>query len=238
MNLEVEVDKTGVLIIDEQQFYRTGLKQALLSQPDFEVNECDPAEDPLGEIESKLIDVVLLGIEMAATEGKDFCRKINRIFPNTRVIVLSTSPDDAELFEVMKMAAVAYINKNAGVNEIADTIRRAAHGEYPINDSLVTRPQVAGNVLKQFERALAPGPGDVITAFLTKRETEILNQIANGKSNKQIAGLLEISEQTIKNHISSILRKLNANDRAHAVVLAIKRGWISVTENEQDLAGR
>jgi two-component system response regulator DegU len=232
------VDKTRVLIIDEQTFYRAGLQQALSSQSDFDVSECDPLKDPLGDIESKLIDVVLLGAELVSEDGKDLCRRISRIFPNTRVIVLSAAPDDTELFEVMKIAAVAYLGKNAGVGEIADTIRRASHGEYPINDSLVTRPQVAGNVLKQFQSVVVPGAGDVITASLTKRETEILNQIANGKSNKQIAGLLEISEQTIKNHISSILRKLNANDRAHAVVLAIKHGWISVEDHPFNATGR
>jgi two-component system response regulator DegU len=231
------VDKTRIMIVDEQVFYRAGLEQALASQPDFDVTNCDPLHDPLGAIENKLIEVVLLGAELVGQDGQGLCRKISRIYPNTRVIVLSATPDDSELFEVMKTAAVAYLSKNASVSEISDIIRRASHGEYPINDSLVTRPKVAGNVLRQFESAVVPGNVDIITAALTKRETEILNHIANGNSNKQIAGLLEISEQTIKNHISSILRKMNANDRAHAVVLAIKRGLITVEESELKAAG-
>jgi DNA-binding NarL/FixJ family response regulator len=226
------------MVIDEQAFFRAGLGQALALQPDFDVTDCDPFQDPLGAIENKLIEVVLLGAELVRQDGADLCRKISRIYPNTRVVVMSANPDDSELFEVMKTAAVAYIGKNATVGEIADIIRRASHGEYPINDSLVTRPRVAGNVLKQFESTAVHGTSDVITASLTNRETEILNHIANGNSNKQIAGLLEISEQTIKNHISSILRKLNANDRAHAVVLAIKHGWISVEENTAKAAQR
>ena len=232
------MDKIRIMVIDEQTFFRAGLSQALAQQPDFDVTDCDPFHDPLGAIENKLIEVVLLGAELVRQDGPDLCRKISRIYPNTRVIVASANPDDSELFEVMKTAAVAYLSKNATIGEIADIIRRASHGEYPINDSLVTRPRVAGNVLKQFESTAIHGAVDVITASLTKRETEILNHIANGNSNKQIAGLLEISEQTIKNHISSILRKLNANDRAHAVVLAIKHGWISVEENTAKAAGR
>jgi DNA-binding NarL/FixJ family response regulator len=219
------------MVVDEQAFFRAGLSQALAPQPDFDVIDCDPFRDPLGAIENKLIEVVLCGAELVKQDGLDLCRKINRLYPNTRVIVLSDSPDDSELFEVMKTAAVAYSSKNSTASEIADLVRRAAHGEYPINDSLVTRPRVAGNVLKQFESTVVKGTSDFVTASLTNRETEILNYIANGNSNKQIAGVLEISEQTIKNHISSILRKLNANDRAHAVVLAIKHGWITVEEN-------
>jgi two-component system response regulator DegU len=231
------VDKLKVMVVDGQTFFRAGLQQALSAQPDFQVTECDPYQDPLSTIENNLIDVVLLGAELVNQDGPDLCRKITRLYPNTRVIVMSPNPDDSELFEVMKMAAAAYLGKNSSTADITDTIRRATHGEYPINESL-TRPKVAGNVLKQFQASIIPGAVDPVTASLTNRETEILKYIATGNSNKQIAGLLEISEQTIKNHISSILRKLNANDRAHAVVLAIKHGWISVEENAAKAAGR
>ena len=225
------MDKIRILIIDGQTFFRAGLVQALATQPDFDVSDCDPFQNPLGAIENNLTDVVLLGAELVSQDGPDLCRKISRIYPNTRVVVLSSNPDDTELSEVIKTSAVAYLSKNGTTTEISDIIRRSAHGEYPINDSLMTRPKVAGNVLKQFEIPGVVSTVEGITASLTKRETEILNHIANGNSNKQIAGLLEISEQTIKNHISSILRKLNANDRAHAVVLAIKHGWISLEES-------
>lgn len=230
------MDKIRIMVVDEQTFLRAGLRQALASQPDLEITDCDPHQDPLGAIENNSIDVVLLGAELVNQNGLDLCRKISRIYPNTRVVVLSSNPDDSELFEVMKTAAVAYLSKNASITEIADITRRAARGEYPINDSLVTRPNVADNVLKQFESTAVVSAVDGINAPLTNRETEILKYIANGNSNKQIAGLLEISEQTIKNHISSILRKLNANDRAHAVVLAIKHGWISVVADSAKAA--
>jgi DNA-binding NarL/FixJ family response regulator len=97
---------------------------------------------------------------------------------------------------------------------------------------LLARPKVAEHVLKQFQDMVSMGKNmETITAPLTNRETQILSYIADGNSNKQIAQILEISEQTINNHVSSILRKLNANDRAHAVVLAIRHGWISAEEN-------
>ena len=143
--------------------------------------------------------------------------------------MLSPNPDDEELFEVIRTAAVACLNRNTAAEELANTIRRASQGEYPINESLMTRPKVAQRVLKQFEDISSMGKTiETVIAPLTRRETQILNYVAEGNSNKQIADILGISEQTIKSHVSAILRKLNANDRAHAVALAIRNGWILV----------
>jgi DNA-binding NarL/FixJ family response regulator len=98
----------------------------------------------------------------------------------------------------------------------------------------MTRPTIARRVLRQFEEMANMGNKamETIVAPLTSRETQILSYVANGNTNKQIASALQISEQTIKNHVSAILRKLNANDRAHAVVLAIRHGWISIEAKE------
>lgn len=225
------MDKIKVMIIDEQPFFRAGVRQALSQQFDLELLDCDPSQDPLRLIDTNLPDVALLGSDLAALSGLELGRKIARHYPNTKVIVLSPDPNDEELFEVIKTAAVACLSKNTSAEELAGTIRRAYNGEYPINESLVARPMVARHVLKQFQDIVSMGKTmETITAPLTHRETQILSYIAEGNSNKQIARILEISEQTIKNHISSILRKLNANDRTHAAVLAIRHGWISAEE--------
>ena len=145
-----------------------------------------------------------------------------------KVIMMSPDPDDEELFEVIKTAAVACLSRNTAAQELISTIRRASRGEYPINDSLMTRPKIARRVLEQFEDISSMGKAiETVIAPLTHRETQILNYVAEGNTNKQIADILGISEQTIKSHVSAILRKLNANDRAHAVALAIRSGWIS-----------
>ena len=223
------MDKVTVMIIDEQLYYRAGVCQALSGQSDFKILDCDLTKDPLTQIEANLPDIALLGSDLAAISGLELARKIARYYPNTKVIILSPEPNDEELFEVIKTAAVACLNKNATADELVGTIRRACNGEYPINESVMTRPAIARHVLEQFRDIASMGKTmETIAAPLTNRETEVLNHIANGKSNKQIAYVLKISEQTIKNHISAILRKLNANDRAHAVVLAIRHGWISV----------
>jgi DNA-binding NarL/FixJ family response regulator len=225
------MDKIRVMIIDEQAFFRAGVHQALSQQADFEILDCGPSQKPLDLIESKLPSVVLIGSDLASLSGLELGRKIARYYPNTKVIMLSPNPDDEEIFEVIKTAAVACVSKNASAEELADTIKRAVDGEYPINDSLVTRPRVAEHVLRQFQHLGSMGKlMETVVAPLTNRETQILGYIAGGNSNKQIAGILGISEQTIKNHVSAILRKLNANDRAHAVALAMRSGWISAEE--------
>ncbi|AKG54133.1 DNA-binding response regulator LuxR family [Dehalogenimonas sp. WBC-2] len=220
------MNKTKVMICDEQPFFRSGVAHALAGSPEYEVMECDPSQNPLEKIESALPEIVLLGSDLTTQNSLELGRKIVRLFPNTRVIILSPDPNDTELFEVIRTAAVACLKKSSTPAELLETIKRAARGEYPINDSLLSRPVIAQHVLRNFQELGEVDAGlDVVTP-LTQRERQILMRVTEGLTNKQIAAELKISEQTIKNHISAILRKLNANDRAHAAVLAIRRGYI------------
>jgi len=220
-----------VMIIDEQPFFRAGVKLTLESQADFEILEASPADDTINVIESFLPDIVLLGSDLASHSGLTLGTRIARRYPNTKVIMLSPDPNDEALFEAIRSSAVACLNKSVMPEELITNIRRASKGEYPINDNLMTRPTVARHVLKSFQDLEALS-NNVVAAVapLTNREREILSYIADGNSNRQIARILNISEQTIKNHVSAIMRKLNANDRAHAVVLAIRRGLIKIEE--------
>ena len=229
------MDKIKAMIIDEQALFRAGVRQALAGQPDLEILECDPTKNAIETIEVNLPDVVLLGSDLTSLSGIDLGRKIAQYYPNTKVIVLSPDPNDQELFEVIKTAAAACMSKKASADDLASTIRRAYKGEYPINESLMTRPRVARQVLDQFRGFRKTMEG--IAAPLTKRETQILTHVAEGNTNKGIASILSISEQTIKNHVSAILRKLNANDRAHAVTLALQSGWISPEAKPRRIAG-
>ena len=227
--------KTVVMIINSEPFFRAGLRQALSQHDGLEILECDPesgGKTAIAQITASSPDVALLDIGYPTLLGLDLGKKIARSFPVTKVVMLSANPneDDDELFEVIKSGAVAYIrSKDCTPARLIETIRRASYGEYPINDSVTNRPQVAWRVLRQFQDIAAMGLTiEDITTPLTSKEVQILNHIAEGNTNKRIASLLGISEQTIKNHVSAILRKLNANDRAHAVFLALRNGWISI----------
>ena len=226
------MDKIVITIVDKQALFRIGVCRALSRQADFEVFDSAPNENPIALIEANPPDVLLLDIDYPSLRGLELARKIALHCPTTKVIILTYKPDDKQLFEIIKTGAVDYLDKSLTAEELTKSIRQVARGEYPINDSVLARPKVAEHVLRQFQ-GIHSNIGETmgtIVVPLTFREIQILNYIADGNSNKQIASILQISEQTIKNHVSNILRKLNANDRAHAVVLAIRYGWISAEE--------
>ena len=230
------MNKIVVMIIDEQPFFRAGVRQALSQESGFEILDCDPTQDPLGLIEANLPNIVLLGSDLGTHSGLELGGKIARYYPNTKVIMLSPNPNDEELFEVIKTAAVACLSKNVNTPELVNTIKRACGGEYPINETVMNRPRIAGRVLEQFQNISTIGkPMETIITPLTNRETQIMRYIADGNTNKEIGRVLGISEQTIKSHVSAILRKLNANDRAHAVALAIRSSWITPEGTTQEI---
>jgi len=226
------VDKIIVAIVDKQALFRVGVCHALSKQPDFEVFDSAPNENLMSLIEANSPNVLLLDIDYPSFRGLNLARKIALHCPTTKIIILTFNPDDKQLFEIIKTGAVAYLDKSITGGELTKAVRQVSHGEYPINDSVLARPKVATHVLRQFQSMHSNNEKtmEAIVAPLTSRETQILNCIADGNANKQIASILKISEQTAKNHVSNILRKLNANDRAHAVVLAIRHGWILVEE--------
>jgi two-component system, NarL family, response regulator DegU len=224
-----------VIIIDKQPLFRAGVKQAFAEQSDFEIIEANPSDDLPAMIESLLPDVILLDIDSPSLSGLKTGRTLLQRYPAIRLIIMSPEVKNEELFEVIRIGAAAYLDKKSTTHELDNLIHRVSRGEYPINDSLLASPAVAEHVLKQFQEMVSMGMSvESIAAPLTNREKQILSYVAEGNSNKKIAQILDISEQTIKNHVSSILRKLNANDRAHAVVLAIRAGLISVKENTNE----
>jgi len=218
-------------IMDGSEIFKAGLYQKLSTQRDFRLMDCDADSELTQFIDANSIDVLLLDIGYPISKGLDLSRTILHHYPNTRVIVLSSHFSNEELFETLKTGAAAYIDKRTSTEDFIRIIRRASRGEYPINDSVIAKPEIADRVIRQFQEMASMGLfKEKLMAPLTNRELQILSYIANGNTNKQVAHKLYISQQTIKNHVSAILRKLNANDRAHAVALAIRNQWITVDE--------
>ncbi|MEE8418506.1 MAG: response regulator transcription factor [Dehalococcoidales bacterium] len=218
-----------VFIISQQILFRQGIEHSLSSVEDIEITGVtDISDEVLSTTDSLIPDVVLMDIAGSPDAGLALARRIKRRSPNIAVVVLSPEPSDSQLFQVLKAQAAAYLNKEISADELTTIIRRVAAGEHPINESLTTRPKVAEQVLNQFQDLIWKSEAEAFIAPLTARETDILKYMARGYLNKQIAVELGISEQTIKNHVTSILRKLNANARTEAVVVAIKQGLISL----------
>jgi len=228
------MEKIEVFVIDNNSLFREGLRQALNQIEDIEVvGECSINDEALELIASFSPEIVLLDIGLPLLTGLKLGRRITQRSPGISVIVLTPYEDDEQLFQATKSGAVCYLSKDADVDEIALAIRRVHQGEHIITETVLTRPRVAERMLKQFQSLSLVGVAmETLAAPLTPRELEVISYVARGYINKQIAHKLSISEQTIKNHMSSVLRKLDANDRTQAVVLAMHYGWISLEVKE------
>jgi len=241
-----------VLIVSSNAFARSGIKQSLAEQNALQmldIVECDLDQEEtnvITQIADCLPDIVLLDQGHHTSLGLQLTRKITRSFRGIKVVTISSknAEDDAELFQVVKSGAAAYLNAERCTSDLLiQTISRCADGEYPINDSVTNRPKLSWRVLREFQE-FALNRKYVANAMesLTSKEIQVLKLICEGNSNRQIGDILGTSEQTIKNQVSSILRKLNANDRAHAVFIAARDGWIPAktdnSANERDSYSR
>ncbi|MFN8519121.1 MAG: response regulator transcription factor [Chloroflexota bacterium] len=225
--------RVRILLVDDHALFRLGMRQILEQEPDFDiVAEADDSRSAFEAAEQLDPDIVLLDLSIPAPGGIETTQRIKREVPGAGIIALAVGEDEDMLFDAIKAGAAAFILKDIGPDDLVTIIRRVNGGEYLINDKVFARPAVASRVLKEFrELAVYGQEAAPIFAPLSPREVEILDNIAKGMTNKQVAYSLSISEQTVKNHMSSILRKLSVNDRTQAVVYAMKQGWIRIPED-------
>jgi len=217
-----------IWIFSQQPLFRQGIRDSLSNVEDIEIaGEAKLTDKMSMTIEVMPPDVAVVDIDAAPDSGLNLANRIKQVTPSTAVIVLASSINDEQLFEAIRSRASAYLSKDISSDELSDVVRRVAHGEHPINDSLNNRPKVAAQILDQFQALSQQQEVESLISPLTSRETEIVDYMAQGYANKQIAVKLNISEQTIKNHVTSILSKLDANARTEAVVKALRRGLIS-----------
>jgi len=224
---------TRVLIVDDHALFRVGIANILGREADFDiVGEADDSRSAIERALETTPDVVLMDLSLPAPGGIETTQRIKRELPSTAIVVLAVAEDEDALFEAIKAGAAAFLLKDIGPDDLVTVMRRVVAGEYLINDKVFSKPAVASRVLKEF-RELAVYGQDAAPIFapLSPREVEILDNIAQGMTNKQVAYALSISEQTVKNHMSSILRKLSVNDRTQAVVYAMRQGWIKMPED-------
>ncbi|MES2211163.1 MAG: response regulator transcription factor [Chloroflexota bacterium] len=226
-------ERTRILIVDDHVLFRVGIAQILSREGDLEV--VGEAEDARSAMEAALDtspSIILMDLSLPAPGGIETTQRIKRELPSVSIIVLAAQEDEDALFDAIKAGAAAFILKDISPDDLINVIRRVANGEYLINDTVFAQPSVASRVLKEFrELAVYGQEAQPIFAPLSPREVQILDNIAQGMTNKQVAYTLTISEQTVKNHMSSILRKLSVNDRTQAVVYAMRQGWIKMPED-------
>ena len=206
--------------------------EAALRRKGHTVETASNGIDAASKLENSSVQAVITDLRMPGMDGLDLLRHVRRTNPSMPVVVLSAYGTVPTAVDAIKAGAAAYVLKDIDPTDLIGIIRRVRTGEYLINDKVFSKPAVASRVLKEFrELAVYGSDAQPIFAPLSPREVEILDNIAQGMTNKQVAYALSISEQTVKNHMSSILRKLSVNDRTQAVVYAMRQGWIKIPED-------
>jgi DNA-binding NarL/FixJ family response regulator len=212
------MDTIRVLIADDHQLFRDGLKALLLSAPDTEVvGEAATGTEAIGMAAESQPDVVLMDLQMPDMDGIEATRHIVRTSPHINVLMVTMFEDDSSVFAAMRAGARGYVLKGAKHDEMLRAIRAVSSGE------AIFSPSVATRLMSFFAASRSVLPEEVFPE-LTDREREVLNLIARGDSNADIANALTISVKTVRNHVSNIFSKLQVADRAQAVIRARDAG--------------
>jgi two-component system NarL family response regulator len=208
-----------VLICDDHALFRRGLAMVLESEDGIEVvGEASDGDEAVASAEELVPDVVLMDVRMPKRSGIEATRAIAEVLPTARIVMLTVSDEEDDLYDAIKAGAAGYLLKEISIEEVAGAIRQVVDGQ-----SLIT-PSMASKLLAEFTNLAkkADARQAVISPKLTTRELEVLKLVAQGMSNKEIAAELYISENTVKNHVRNILEKLHLHSRMEAVVYAVR----------------
>ncbi|RLL46665.1 DNA-binding response regulator [Oceanobacillus piezotolerans] len=221
-----------IVLIDDHKLFREGVKRILEFEPSFDVvAEGDDGSEAAKLVKENNPDVVLMDINMPNTNGVQATSDLVRYFPNTKVIILSIHDDESYVTHALKTGAQGYLLKEMDADSLIEAIKVVKEGGSYLH------PKVTHNLVKEYRRLAKESTSNFADRgveyrkplhLLTKRECQVLQLLADGKSNRAVAETLYISEKTVKNHVSNILQKMNCNDRTQAVVSAIRKGWVEV----------
>lgn len=221
----------NILIVDDHQLFREGVKRILDYEESFNVvAEGDDGSEVIELYQQHQPDVVLMDINMPKMNGVEATKMLVQQFPSAKVIMLSIHDDESYVTHALQSGALGYMLKEMDAVEIVEAIKVVSNGGSYLH------PKVTYNLVQEFKRlSESENRGSFQQMeirrplhLLTKRECEVLQLLTEGQSNRTIGESLYISEKTVKNHVSSILQKMNVNDRTQAVVTAIKNGWVEV----------
>ena len=217
-----------VLIADDQALFRRGLYVVLGTEDGIEVvAEAENGEEAVDKARELAPDVVLMDVRMPRVNGIEAARQIRAEVPTTKILMLTVSDEEDDLYEAIKAGANGYLLKEISVEEVAEAIRAVTQGQSLISPSMASKLLNEFNALvkKAEEKQQFPAPA------LTTREVEVLRLVAKGMSNREIAEELYISENTVKNHVRNILEKLHLHNRMEAVIYAVRERLLDIRED-------
>jgi two-component system NarL family response regulator len=218
-----------VLIADDHTLLRRGLAVVLDTEDDIEVvGEASDGAEAVVKAEELAPDVVILDVRMPDTDGLAACAAIKRSVPDAKVIMLTSSDEEADLYEAVKSGASGYLLKSVLPHTIPDALRAVQRGESQVSPSMAAKLLTGFAALARGAEA-PPAPVPAVAPRLTDREMEVLKLVATGRNNREIAKELFITENTVKNHVRNILEKLQLHSRMEAVVYAVREKLLEIT---------
>jgi DNA-binding NarL/FixJ family response regulator len=228
--------KIRLMIVDDHPLFRAGLRRIVELEDDFNIiGEAADGAEALQKALAAKPQVILMDVNLPGMNGLQVTRELNSAHSESAVIVLTAFHDDEQMLHALRAGAASYYPKDVNPQVLVNTIRQVANGKSVVNEQEFSKPQVATWLLNQFAEMQGTNDFDGEHKFqpLSGREMQILQCITSGASNKEIAKDLGISRQTVKNHMTSILRKLAVNDRTQAAVYALRHGWIRLQDTKQ-----
>lgn len=227
-------NKIRVMIVEDHPLLIQGLRHVLEMETDITViAEAHTGEDAVRLALELEPDVILMDINLRGKNGIQATHEIKHTYAadDMAIIVLTAYNNDDQMLHALRSGAAAYYPKDVSPSELIPAIRAVNDDKYMIYNSVMTKADAFRWILKQVEElTVANDPSQDAFSPLSPREMEILSLTTRGASNKEIATLLSISRQTVKNHMSSVLRKLGVEDRTQAAVLALRRGWVRIED--------
>jgi len=235
MGQEQSPDQISVIIVDDHSFIRDGLIANLELHNDINiVGTCSNGEEALEKIRELQPDVVIMDINLPLMNGVQVTQRITSDRYKTRIVMLTGYDDVEQIIHAMRAGAAAYCSKDIEPDKLVDAIRLVLKGHRVVNDRVYDAEGLEAWMDKGIEDIAGEYYVELAESFspLSPREMEILQHVTRGLSNKEIASTLQISHQTVKNHMTSILRKLAVEDRTQAAVFALRRGWVRLQDTK------
>ena len=223
-------DTISIMLVESRALAGLGIRGVLDREPDLEVvAEVRSADDALAAAEDRAPDVIVLDVRLQEPSTSAATHRLVHDAPHSGIVVVGREDDDASILEAIEIGAVGHVGALAEPAELIAVIRKVAEGEDPLRDEVIGRPDLIDKIMDAF-RDNARRAEESSSNPLAPRELEVLRHVASGMRNRQIAALLDVSEQTVKNHVSSILHKLGVPNRVRAVTFAARQGWLALDE--------
>jgi DNA-binding NarL/FixJ family response regulator len=212
-----------VLLVEDHALFRKAVAQLLRTQPDFElVGEAESGPEALQQATAVMPDVILMDIRLPEMDGLEATRRVKALHPNVRIVILTASDADDTLFEAIRSGAQGYLLKEVDAETFFRTVRAVARGEAYLPGPLAAK--VLAEIARPAGQASLGSPGP---PRLSPREETVLELVAQGKTNKEIASAVSLAENTVKNHLRNILEKLHLENRVQAATYALRKGLTS-----------